>query len=236
MKNKKSYKYENVQIGNFLISMGYYLREFEYKHPVSINLHQQTPNDFTIGDLFGAFAGKFFIIEFKNNSENLKDELKKGQRKRLINNLNNSFSELVEVSIKGHFICYPSFFNEEMIFELNPYVTIQNEEFKNLKINGVGEFIHNVLKNKSIGVNFKEIEEYIKLLKKCSIDEGNKNSGDVSSGILMNFDKDTGVKYFAFDDLDFLSQKIRLEKEIIHELIREIEQKRERGRGFGMSP
>ncbi len=32
---------------------------------------------FTIGDLFDAFAEKFFIIEFKNNSKNLKEELRK---------------------------------------------------------------------------------------------------------------------------------------------------------------
>ena len=232
---KKSYKYENIQIGNFLISMGYYLREFEYKHPVSINLHQQTPNDFTIGDLFGAFAGKFFIIEFKNSEENLKEELNKRQRKRLINQLNNDFSELVSISTKGHFICYPNFSDQEMEFNLNPYVTIQNEKFGHLKINSVGEFILKVLKDKSIGVEFKEIEQYVKLLRKCSIEEGNKSSGGVSSGIILNFEKDKGVKYYVFNDLDFLNQKIRLEKEIIQELTRNIEKTRDKGRDFEMS-
>jgi len=235
MKTQKSYKYENIQIGNFLISMGYYLREFEYSHPVSINLHQQTPNDFTIGDLFGAFAGKFFIIEFKNSEGNLKDEIEKRQRKRLIQKLSNDFSELVQTSIKGHFICYPKFSNEEMEFSLNPYITILNKELEYLQINNVGEFILKIQKDKSIGVEFKSIEQYLNLLKKCSIEEGNKSSGGVSSGILINFEKDKGVKYFAFDNLDFLNQKIRLEKEIIQELNRNIEQTKNKGRDFGMS-
>lgn len=233
MKNK-SYKYENIQIGNFLISIGYYLRDFKYKHPMSVNLHQQTPNDFTIGDLFGAFAGKFFIIEFKNSEDSLKDELKKNQRIRLIKRLNNELSQLAQISAKGHFICYPKFLNEEMEFILNPYITILNEKYKHLQINNVGEFILKILKDKSIGVDFKEIKQYINLLKKCSIEEGNKSSGGISSGIIINFEKDKGIKYFAFDDLDFLNQKIRLEKEI-QEMTKNIERTKDKGRNFGMS-
>lgn len=220
---KKSYKYENIQIGNFLISIGYYLRDFNYIHPISINLHQQTPNDFTVGDLFGALAGKFFIIEFKNSKVNLKEELTKRQRIRLINELTNNPSELVNISANAHFICYPVFTQKLMTFNLTPYLTISSDKFNHLKINSIKEFITKTINENTIGVEFKEIKKYIELLKKCSTKEGNKNPDGVSSGIFLNFDEKKGITYYPFDDLHFLNQKIRLEKEIIREVSRSIE-------------
>ena len=206
----KSYKYENIQIGNFLISIGYYLNELKYKHPVSFNLHQQTPNDFTIGDLFGKFSGKFFIIEFKNSQESLKTELKKRQRVKLISRLNNDFKEYTNLSIMGHLICYPTFNNQEMEFNLEPYVTIQNEKFSRYKINNCKDFLLNIIDKKSIGIEFNEIEKYIELLKKCSAEDGNKNIEGVSSGIFLNFEKEKGIAHINSRFLN-LRREIRLE-------------------------
>lgn len=230
----KSYKYENIQIGNFLVSIGYYLSEFNYKLPAAINLHQQTPNDYTIGDLFGAFDGKFFIIEFKNNENNLINELSKKQRQKLIDNLNHDFSRLKNPSIKGHFICYPNFIEVEMKYNLRPYLSINSEKLAHYKIINVDEFLKTLLEDDKIGMTFQEIKNYIALLQKCAIEEGNKSSSGVSSGILMNFDKNKGVKYYSYDDLDFLNRMVIQEKEILPKLGNNPIKNKSKGLGMGL--
>src|ERR687890_473907 len=88
---KEAYQYENVQIGNFLVSIGYYLKCFDFSRPISINLFQQTgKKDYTIGDLFGIFPGKNFIIEFKSDKNNISSERNKPQRKELLVRLQNT--------------------------------------------------------------------------------------------------------------------------------------------------
>ncbi|MGD1840029.1 MAG: hypothetical protein ACFB0B_03915 [Thermonemataceae bacterium] len=119
-----------------------------------------------------------------------------------------------------------------MEFSLDSYVTISNEKFDQFKIPSIKEFIIRVLKENSIGIGFKEIQQYIKLLEQCSLEEGNKNSNGISSGIFMNFKKETGITYFIFNDLDFLNQRVRLEKEIIQEMTIPLNKKKGKKRDF----
>lgn len=223
----KAYKYENLQIGNFLISIGYYLKEFNYTLPVSFNLYQQTPKDFTIGDLFGALAGKYFIIEFKNDKTNINDELKKPQRIKLINNLNNEYKDLKLISVKSHFICFPNFEEKSMDYILEPYVTISNKKWEELIIKGIQSFIEEMLTDGFIGSSFKEISSYIDLLNTCAKDKKLKTDNSSTSGIFLNFDQKEGIKYIFFDDLNFLNQYIRLEKEIIQEMLPNIQKNKQ---------
>lgn len=238
MKNK-AYKYENLHIGNFLVSVGYYLRGFDYKFPVSMNLHQQTPNDFTIGDLFGAFAGKYFLIEFKNDKTSIADELKKPQRSELIKKLSNEYKNLIDVSVYGHFFCYPVFKDGAFDFTLEPYLNTGISTFDECIIHGIQEFLKMIIKQEILGVSYEEIEDYIKLLELCATEHGAKGSS-ATSGIFLNFDEKEGIRYMIFDDLNFLNMQIHLEQEIIIELKRKMElthdddKKIRRGFGMGM--
>lgn len=237
MKNK-AYKYENLQIGNFLISVGYYLRDFNFSFPASLNLYQQTPEDYTIGDLFGALAGKYFIIEFKNDKNSLKDDLKKPQRSKLKSFLANERRDLIAASIKGHYVCYPSFEGQEMDYNLNPYVTIDDERFIKYNIIGVQQFLNKLITDESIGCSYEEISKYINLMQDCSKKANSATSsasgGRSVSGIFLNFNKEEGIRFILFDDLNFLQQRILLEKEIIQELTINLQRNIKRDRGIGM--
>lgn len=136
--------------------------------------------------------------------------------------------------MNGHFICYPVFKSDNMEFYLNPYVTINNEKYDNLIIKGVSDFLRNIIVEQSVGISFKEIKDYLRLLKQCT-DKTEKSSNGANSGILLNFDKKEGVRYLVYEDLDFLNQRIRLEQESIQEISQQLsrEIKRERGYEYG---
>lgn len=230
MKNK-AYKYENLQIGNFLISFGYYLRDFKYSFPVSMNLYQQTPLDHKIGDVFGAMAGKYFIIEFKNDESGIKNELKKPQRNRLIERLKNEYQHLISSSVKGHLICFSVF--EELTgldYKLVPYITIDRNDCSDYILTNTYHFLEALLVEQIIGCSFQEISNYIDLLNKCVKKEGQDEAGSIS-GIFMNFSEKEGIRYLPFDDLDFLNQRIKLDREIQLDL--EISSQKSRGMDFG---
>ncbi|MDE0471855.1 MAG: hypothetical protein OXH57_07930 [Ekhidna sp.] len=227
---KKTYEYENIQIGNFLVSVGYYLRDGNYSHPVAFNLNQQTPNDPTLGDLFGSFSGSSFLIEFKSHERNLKKELEKPARKRLIKYLNNpKLSELRKTSIRSHFLCYPTTTGENMNFNLKPYLKM-NYEKGHLK--SIKNFIEQTIDKGTVGATYKEIKEYTKLLEECVKEGGVRDSSGASSGILMNFDKEEGIKYILYDGFDDLNLKLAQSFDLNQS--KKIEQKRNRGMSHGM--
>lgn len=209
----KAYNYENVQIGNFLISIGYYLREYNLSLPTSISLLQQTPLDYKIGDMFGMLSGSFFIIEFKREKQNLKSELEKKQRVKLLNylSLNNPPEKII--SRKSHFICYPRFMNKNIDYTLQPYTTIDTPQYPEFEINGVSAFLKALLNTNHIGATFNEIKDYIKLLQNFAGNDASDASG-LTSGIFLNFDKNEGIRYIVYDNLDFLTQQIHLKHEI----------------------
>jgi len=209
----KAYNYENVQIGNFLISIGYYLSKYNLNLPTSINLLQQTPLDHKIGDMFGMLSGSFFIIEFKASKQNLKSELEKKQRAKLIKYLSLDNPPEQIISRKSHFICYPKFTNKNIDYILQPYITIDTPKYPEFDINGISAFLKAVLNTKNIGATFNEIKDYIMLLQKCTGNDSPDASG-LTSGIFLNFDKNEGIRYIVYDNLNFLNQQIHLKHEM----------------------
>ena len=118
-----SYTYENVQIGNFLVALGYSLREKNFPLSGSINLFQQTPDDKEIGDVFGGFHGRYFILEFKRDSKHLAAELNKEARIKLVQKIGLGTDELFHISFKSHLMIYPSWVNRnELNYSIQPYL------------------------------------------------------------------------------------------------------------------
>ena len=225
---KKTYEYENIQIGNFLVSIGYYLRDFDLSHPIAISLNQQTPNDPTLGDLFGSFSGHSFLIEFKSHEKNIEKEYEKPARRQLIHHLENDFDNLVKTSFKSHFICYPTIENNKMNFNLKPYINFKSEK---IHIKNVKDFIEMTVEKEVVGANFDEIKEYIKLLEKCSKKEDHRDSSGASSGILMNFDKKEGIKYILYEGYDSLNIKLKRSISFDIKLVKKREKKKGISRG-----
>ncbi len=230
MKNK-AYTYENVQIGDFLVSLGYHLGQKGYSCPFSINLFQQTPDDKTIGDLFGGIDQKYFIIEFKRDGKNRKTELEKASRKKFINELEHRQTELKKTSLQGHFLCYPEDTQEEnrkeIKFCFTSYISLVPQLSHTAKKYHMADFISNLFIHESLGVNYDQIKPYLQLLAKCAGDE-DPDAGGVS-GIMMSYDKNKGITYAPFDSLKFLEQKMSLKKSPLPEY------KRSKTRSYGMS-
>jgi hypothetical protein len=57
---KEESVYENKQLGLFIMSIGYHLKEMGKPLIASINLSQQTPDDYRFSDVFGGISGNYF--------------------------------------------------------------------------------------------------------------------------------------------------------------------------------
>lgn len=216
-------KYENLHIGNFLISTGYYIRVLEGKLPLSsestqasISLYQQSGKaDYTIRDLFGALGGKCFIIEFKRDKKLIGEEMKKPQRLKLIEKLNdNEYQDLINVSSRAHLLCYPTYEEESMNYNFEPYATsfeiVKHTEYNIL---GVSNFVNSLIVSNDIGVSFGDMRAYIELLKICA-----NNPTFSSSGAIFSYSKKSGFTYVEYSDLNVLEYKLKMEQGISKEL------------------
>lgn len=231
----KAYTYENVQIGNFLISIGYYLRDLNKPIVRSVNLLQQTPGDYEVGDVFGALAGKYFILEFKPDKNKIKDELKKKQRIELIAQvaINPAYER---ISQKGLLIGFP-FITENYQLEYNfePYFAVINTKSKTTspKIKSSRDFVIKLLQeDQDFGCDLDEISTYIKLLNKCADNEGDSSI----SGIVVCVNKEEGLSSYTFDNIHelALAMNINLGISQTKEIKRTHERSKSKGRGFSM--
>lgn len=210
---KKAHEYENVQIGNFLISIGYHLRELERPLTASVNLLQQTPMDQTFGDIFGALAGKYFILEFKPNRAYGKNERIKKQRIKLIAKLLSN-EDLKLVSNKCHFIGFPSLDSQNQLkYNFERYFNFFIDNKHEVIIADIKEFVENLINETSdFGGSVEDIKKYIETLKDCS---GSSETREGSfSGILVNVNKDLRLSSFTFDDIQTLSQSMNLSQDL----------------------
>jgi len=208
---KKTYEYENVQIGNFLMSIGYYLRDLDYGHPVAVSLNQQTPNDPSLGDLFGSFMGRSFLIEFKSHEKNLSKEYEKPARQKLLKKLKSEkYLNEKSTSILSHFLCYPEIKIEQgkknMIYNLRSYIVFEGDK---VEIQGVNTLLKAISKD-LIGVSHSEMKKYIDLLLLCSSEAGHRDSSGVNSGILMSFNKKEGIIYTQYNSYQELSNDLSI--------------------------
>lgn len=232
---KKNKIYENQQIGNFNVLMGYTLGEAGYRRPFSINTFQQVyRHDKVVGDFFAHVGGKYFIIEFKKSFSEYRKEGYKPQRDHLFSQLIFA-SKMDEISRKGHFLCYGDVSNTkdgpQLDYHLIPYSELKKElhETDFIQIN-VRDFTLNLI-NKTIsdpfniGMSHHELVDYIKLLKKCADTSG--TGGYETSGIIACFDEKKGmisVPFQGFSELELL-----LEQSNSHEQNKKLGKDRSKG-------
>lgn len=206
--------YENIQIGNFLIYLGYQIKALDKPISFSFNLLQQTPLDSKAGDLLGGFDNKYFILEFKRDFESIKQESKKSKYQNLVSKLNNNNS-LCDISRKCHFLVYGSEnINRDLEFKFQTYFTFREND---LQINSVASYLNN-LYNFKIGTDYKHFIEYIKLLDTCCKNGSGSNSSLNSSvedikGIVVSIDKKGMILSCIFDSLNQLQLSLSLNKE-----------------------
>jgi len=214
---KKAYRYENVQIGNFLISFGYYLKDFNVPLIGIINLFQQTPKDYEVGDVFGGLQGRYFILEFKNDSTQIKEENNKNQRVKLIANLMSN-QTYMDISLRCHLIGYPTYDqNKELLYNFEPYFTaftctkdLRFENFKSAK-HFVGRLLYG---DNSLGCSSDEMKAYVKLLHKCA----NSSDDGAMSGVVICIDKEKGLSSNLYDDIWSLSKTMGVDDDNIPDI------------------
>lgn len=169
-------KYENLLIGDFIYSIGYISGQLGIENN-RIDLLQQTPVDFIVGDLISKIGGRNFIMEFKRNKELLKTESQKSSKDFLLKHIIVD-SKMLLISARSHFIAY----GEKSDLLVSPYLFL-NPIYKN----NFGEpdsqhtFCKKLLLEEKIGVSKSEIEIYIDFLTKNSAGANTK-----SGGILVN--------------------------------------------------
>ena len=229
--SKKVKTYENTFIGQFLLTLGYYLRDRDYSLPTSVNLYQQTRADYTVGDLFSSLGGQYFIIEFKTRRELTYTERKKPQRLKLFQLLKDEAKHLVKLSVKGHLLSYPENTEQGFDYHIKPYIWETTETKPEYCAHGIREFISKVIDTKTMGVSFEEIQAYLTLLRSCAV--STKSGSSSFSGILMSFSEE-GVKYVEIDDLNILEQQLRLAHEVKQTITREINRSKGRDNGLSM--
>ncbi|MBL0740754.1 hypothetical protein [Chryseolinea lacunae] len=198
-KQSGSYRYENVQIGNFILAMGYSLAMQKYSLPIATTLLPQIPENKTIGDLFGIVGGRNFIMEFKKDETSLKNELSKSGRVKLLNHLKND-TTLALLSGSAHWLCFLDLTSEKVDYDIRPYLTL-NSMFNTIshQMNG---FLQLLVKGQ-IGCTLPDLEKYTDLLKQMVDDDRYQ-----PSGIVINYSKDGGIRFVPFDNGLELSLRI----------------------------
>ena len=198
--------YENVFIGNFILTMGWLngCIGAPLNHS-AIQLIQQTPDDEKLGDIFAILQGKSFLFEFKRNKSKIKDELKKNVASDLLKLLRRD-KELFELSLKCHWMGYGSESNREATISFLPYCLINNNLFHKRKPFNLTEFCKVVLApNNYIGASFEELNRYLSALSKVTNSDGNG-----SSGFILNISKEGSLSMIKYHDISVMAQTIDL--------------------------
>lgn len=185
--------YENVLIGNFIFSYGYYLGiKKEPTEDRIVGLFQQTPTDQTISDLFLGAKSRNFIFEFKRDiGKPGKDDEK---RKRLICEIDQD-KELGALSYGAHFMVGP-LTNETAIFA-HPYrLSLQDVSKPKGKHLLIGlEKLFQIIETFETrwffsrsgspvpaGFSADEVRRYLEILKKIAPNKGGNTEMLIASG------------------------------------------------------
>ena len=191
--------YENVLIGNFIFSFGIQVG-IKYANkpfpPAALSLIQQTPTDKWIGDVFASLGGRSFLVEFKAEKVDKKEEKKIMTLLGALSkrpNLNHS-------SRQCHFLAQGSIQAQNPDLLFRQYISALNAEGESADL---AHFVSNVL-NGRIGADNENFVAYVLLLRSiCSDGEGSS-----SGGLLINVDDKGHMTYMAFPDLGDLLGKI----------------------------
>lgn len=228
--------YENIQIGNFLISLGYYLKSMDRPLLASVNLLQQTPLDAQAGDVLGAVNERYFIIEFKRDEKSIEDEHTKEKYKNLKAVLN-GYEKIQEVATKCHLLSY-GYKNilEEFDYQFLSYISFSDHS---VKINSLTLFIEQLF-NAKIGTNFKNFKSYVEVLYKChqpASKSGASSGGGINSsvenmcGLVVCMDENKKMRHSTFQSLDELN--LLLGMEIQREISQQKTVKKEKTQNLG---
>lgn len=203
--------YENVLIGGFIYSIGYYFGSRQIKKKFSLNQFQQTPADATFSDVCTHWNGNFLIIEFKKDFDSLKKELTKANRLNFVKQLSDYENKhLQDLSKSGHYIGYSLEKDNKIDYDFFSYSDLANikENKGRIPSSSLEIFINELAQNK-IGLPIHEFEIYLQFLFKF-VSSRNTNF----SGIIMNYDQNGCPRFVRFDDLNHLHMKLSKDKEL----------------------
>lgn len=209
--------YENIQIGYFLICIGYQLRALNKPIPLSLNLLQQTPLDAKAGDLLGGINNQYFIIEFKRDFKSVDREYSKPKYESLIKELKENNS-LLYISHQCHFLSYGKEYSQKQVdYTFLPYLS---KEKLGQKEYSIQSFLVRLFDSK-IGTSYENFKKYTELLNKCysssPISKPNSFSGNMienMSGILVSYDKEGKILSYIFNSLEELKLSLDFKNEI----------------------
>lgn len=189
--------YENIYIGNFIFSLGYYSASTgNGLSNKAVQLVQQTPDEKKLNDLFVNWSGKNYIFEFKRNPDSIKTELYKEPKRKLNQALNNIYNlEVKELADKGHFLGFG--LNDGIGFI--PYSDVDKPLERYYPLN---KFCPALLKG-SFGQTYDEFCRYIRF-----IEQSTQSKSEGCGGFVLNISKDGDLNMLPFENVELLSKSL----------------------------
>ena len=194
--------YENIYIGNFIFSLGYYSASSNYGiSDKAVHLVQQTPDEKTLNDLFVNWEGKNYIFEFKRNVDTVKTELYKKTKLKLNKALNSASNvEFKMLADKGHFLGFG--FREGIGFIRYSEVNKKLETCYPLSV-----FCPAILEGQ-LGQTYHEFRKYLGF-----IEHSVQSKSEGCGGFVLNISKDGDLSMLPFDSVEMLSKSLDIKLE-----------------------
>lgn len=194
--------HENVLIGNFIYALGLRIGVLSQGAipPGCINLLQQTPNDWGIGDFLAAYPGAARILEFKRSTN---DSDKESTKLVMLQGLLNKYTALEPVSRGIHWYIeslQPNSIDLETL--ARPYLELENRGVQGeTDLFGFTEqFAKDVLADGPPRFALQDVQEYLRLLP-----EANGSKTTSAGGLVVCMNKETGLSYMPVRDFRELS-------------------------------
>jgi hypothetical protein len=217
--------YENLVIGNFLYALGLKIgaRQHDYLAPdLTVNLIQQTPIDFVLGDVLLVGPRAVALLEFKreaNREGHRKEQSKLLKIETVLEHP--KFEKLRDTSRQIHFYVETSDILEEG-FESRvlPYLELRTDERKSK----LEELIDNLaFRARSAPalteMDRKACQRYLKLVCRCQGRNG--HSYHASPGLLVGVDGDGRIRSATVDDIRHLQNTFAAIEAFQNKLARE---------------
>ncbi|WP_182037450.1 hypothetical protein [Vibrio diabolicus] len=194
--------YENIYIGNFIFSLGYYSASTgDGLSNKAVQLVQQTPDEKKLNDLFVNWAGKNYIFEFKRNPDSIKTELYKEPKMKLNKALNHiSNLEMKEIANKGHFLGFG-------LTNGIGFICYSDADKPLERYYPLDKFCPALLKG-NLGQTYDEFCRYLRF-----IEQSTQSKSDVCGGFVLNISKDGDLNMLPFDNIELLSKSLDVKVE-----------------------
>lgn len=200
--------YENILIGHFIHTLGYVagMHRLDLDHS-AVQLLQQTPHDYTVGDLLAHLQGRNFIFEFKRNQDQVVTELTKPHRVQLLQLLEQPEAvKFRSISRRGHFLCFPT----ANTLSFMPYVELANSSNQRQdQLKTLTTFCHAMISPTSeIGMPYAQLSIYLKMLEHIAKQTKGTGSASGAGGLIMNISPQGEITYVQYDDLNVLTKAL----------------------------